>query len=590
MASYDDELDTIRRDASTARNLREGQPGQAIYDQQARIRLAGGDPALGERLRAAQPENNSELRGRLTANNPPANALAIQRNTAPLALAAPEPAPSPIRAAAQPVLGKTGPTLYGAPDGTVYPDAPQKITPQLAAPPAPNPDAATVDSKGNVRMPGSAVPPRNVPLNATPMPPVGNMATSGHGPAETLSKEAQAFMAQRAAAAPAAVAPVAPAATQGLPYRAGQVVGGAIKAVADSKIVRGAGPAAIAYQGLNSGMDVAQVAMDPNKSREDVVTQAGYGAAKLGGSVAGAALGAQGGAALGAMTGPLAPVAVPTLGLVGAAAGAYMGSEGMEQGINKLRSMFGLTPKQPVETARAMPMITSDRVTLTPEAQRRVDSGETKRAVAPPVQQPANARPTTVAPASPRVGGSIAGAAQSDPAYALGSNAVEVIHPGGESYVQLFGADGSRTAVPSNVFARGDGAIAQYGRSVAEAQRRALEDPKGELAKQELENSGRLAQQKEVSRGALEVANVRQEPKVVPPGPIKDLTGTVTGYSPAFSQAPDGSWHAQPVQGLPKPKPTQDSINKLKKNAKDPVALKAFETEFGIDPMTYLRK
>lgn len=77
-------------------------------------------------------------------------------------------------------------------------------------------------------------------------------------------------------------------------------------------------------------------------SSGDVATRAAETAAGVGGAGAGAAAGAAAGAGLGLATGPFAPVAAPVLGLVGGAAGAYLGKEGTGRAIRGLRNVFGL--------------------------------------------------------------------------------------------------------------------------------------------------------------------------------------------------------------------------------------------------------
>lgn len=383
-----------------------------------------------------------------------------------------------------------------------------------------------------------AVPPRNVPLNSSSGL-ANTIAVDSSGNAGVvrnpninpaarggMSPQAEEYLKSRAATPGSAVPAAAETAGEAAPAAARTISG----------VARAAGPLAIAAGGLMEGRDVMRVAQDPNKTKMEVATQASESAAKLGGTVAGAALGAQGGAALGAMTGPAAPVAVPVLGLAGGIAGGIVGREGVERGIAALRNVFGLDPKPPVATA--VPQYERDRAG-TASAGQRPPQGTSQQA-GTGVQQPS-------APARTISGVAAQASQPKTPVvdYKLGQNAVEVINPGGERFVTLFGPNGEQSSVPSNVFSAGSGAIAKYADEVREAQSRALTDPEQKLAKQRLENEGHLATQEKANEG--HIAGVREQVKA--PVAIKNALGETAGFG---TPQPGGDVKITPVPG-PKP-------------------------------------
>lgn len=122
----------------------------------------------------------------------------------------------------------------------------------------------------------------------------------------------------------------------------------------DSKLValgKGAGKGFAVIGAAKDAYDVAnnQAMLNADATWEDRGAQAGQDAAGLVGSAGGAYLGGQAGVALGAATGPAAPVAVPVLGLAGAAIGGYYGDEGVKTLIRKGREALGLDAASPVE-------------------------------------------------------------------------------------------------------------------------------------------------------------------------------------------------------------------------------------------------
>jgi hypothetical protein len=93
-----------------------------------------------------------------------------------------------------------------------------------------------------------------------------------------------------------------------------------------------------------AGVDLVDVASDPNKTKGDVVNEAAGQAGRLGA----AGVGAYGGAMLGAMTGPGAVVASPVLAALGGI-GGYMGAGKL---IHAGREFFGADPRDPSETSQ----------------------------------------------------------------------------------------------------------------------------------------------------------------------------------------------------------------------------------------------
>lgn len=483
-----DELDEIRRDARTAQMLREGVPGQEAGQQEVARRLGAPDPEMGAKLRAQPPQDMTELRNRLTA--------------------------SPTAATAAPAV-------------------PPRNVPLGTA--------------------GGSVPPPNViSVNSAGQAGVVNNPNINPNVRGGMSPEAEAFLKERAstpgssgvkpaaaATAPSTIAEVAK--PSGAGYEAGRAMGAAARSAG-----RIMGPAGIALDGAIEGAQVMRVAQDPNKSQLDVATQAAEGTAKVAGTAGGAILGAQAGAALGSLAGP---VGTAVGGVAGGVAGGYLGREAVTEGIAKLRSMFGLDPNPPAATAKPAY-----------EAARAAGPGSAQAATPPkaaPGQQPGTGvqQPSASAPKT------IAGVGQSAAApvatrtpqvdYKLGENAVEVIQPGGDRHVQLFGPNGASASVPKNVFDAGPGAIARYADEVRDAQSRALSDPDQKLAKQRLENEGRLAVQQSANEG--HVAGVREQLKA--PVPIKDALGNVT--SVATPQPGGGVRFEQPPTQIPRPATAQ---------------------------------
>lgn len=89
--------------------------------------------------------------------------------------------------------------------------------------------------------------------------------------------------------------------------------------------------------------DVAQVAMDPNSSKADVAEQAGIGAARTGGAIAGAGTGAAIGSAI-------LPGVGTVLGGIGGGIGGYVG---MDKTISAMREALGLPRLSPAERTDA---------------------------------------------------------------------------------------------------------------------------------------------------------------------------------------------------------------------------------------------
>lgn len=300
--------------------------------------------------------------------------------------------------------------------------------------------------------------------------------------------------------------------------------------------------------------------------------------------------------------------------LAGSAAGAIdavLPGQRATNALNStLKSRFGdqLQIADPAALRAAVGL--GDRVTLTPDAQRRVAAGETAgvsnakptvAAPATPAQRPSNAGSTTAAAPSPSTIAGVASASQPD-SYRLGENAVEIIRPGGDQTVQVWRPDGSSHTVQSNDFYSGKvnstidqgsriraaaGAAAERDAGQTETERKiAVENVKG-VAQQRVQNEGSLAVASAPARTATEV----------PPGtPQKDLMGNTTGYSPSFQKQPDGSWKAVPVQGMPtvsKPKPKmadgdilKAAQEQLKKNPGARDEINARLGSWGLQPLT----
>lgn len=171
---------------------------------------------------------------------------------------------------------------------------------------------------------------------------------------DTASKEAKAYLNERAKAAAAPQAAAAPAAAPASPTAAPAATGpsllrrglNAVRSAAKAPLPTVARAAPVVGLGAEA-LDVAQVAMDPSKTGIDVATQAAEGIGKT----AAAAAGAKGGAVIGAMTGPLAPIATPVLALAGGLGGYYLAGKGAEAG----RKAVGVTPAAPIATAAPLP-------------------------------------------------------------------------------------------------------------------------------------------------------------------------------------------------------------------------------------------
>lgn len=415
-------------------------------------------------------------------------------------------------------------------------------------------------------------------------------------PADIAEAKAR-LSAKPAAAAPApAVPPRNVPLNTGPAYNAGRAVG---------TVARVAGPA-LAGAGVVGGMGTYKID-DP-----DVDSSAG-------GTIRAVANGDFSGARRSLSKGALET----GMDLAGSAAGAIdavLPGQRATNALNStLKSRFGdqLQIADPAALRAAVGL--GERVTLTPDAQRRVAAGETagvsnaKPTVAAPAAAPAtqpqrasNVGSTSVAP-QPRTIEGVATAASQPDSYRLGENAVEIIRPGGDQTVQVWRPDGSSHTVQSNDFYSGKvnstidqgariraaaGAAAERDAGQTETERKmSVEGVKG-VAQQRVQNEGSLANQRLQNEGSLATANVRNDPKVIPPAPIKDVMGQPTGKTtPGYRLGEDGkSWVEMPVQGGAKAQPTAASIKKLQDNAKNPKALEAFKNEFGLDPMTYLKK
>lgn len=411
--------------------------------------------------------------------------------------------------------------------------------------------------------------PRNVPLN-TPSAPVytaGPDGVSTSAPAERTLREKvnytnpqmeadKAALRQRIqppAAAPAA-APVAEAAPSRA-YSAANKVGNVVGRVARVAGPVAAGAAAMSelgtYQINDPGVDSSAggtIRAVANGDLSGARRSLGKGALEAGMDVGGMAAGA---------VDTVLP-GQPATTAYNKMLKSQFGDQLKINDVGALRSALGLHP-DPV-AAVAQPAAAAAK----PTAQT-------------PVQRVANDSATRVAGASKPAASPIAQAAQ--PQYELGRNAVEIIRPGGDRTVETFGPNGNEGAVPSEVFNAGQ--TAAYRKQAVQSSMDDMADPRRNIAQQRVANEGELAKQDSHNKGLLDAANVRHDPKVVPPSPIKDVAGNVTGYSPAFAQQPDGTWKAQPVQGLPQPgrpatvQKAHDEAKKAIKNGANPVEVNA---------------
>lgn len=421
----------------------------------------------------------------------------------------------------------------------------------------------------------------NSQVNMNPEPRTFREKVTYQNPAANDELKARLKAAPEAAKPPAVPprnVPLNTAATSPRAYSAGQAVG---------KIARVAGPAA-AGATVVSGMGNYQID-DPAVDS----SAAGTIRAVADGDLAGAGR-------------SLSKGALETgMDLAGSAAGVIdtvIPGQPATTALNKaIKSQFGDQVKIGDPAALRAAVGLGERVTLTPEAQRRVAAGETANvpnvqppaaAPAAPVQRPSSVGSPSAAPAPART---VAQAAANPDNYQLGVNAVEVIRPGGDHTVQVWRPDGSGHTVQANDFYSGrvNQTIDQVARTRAAAEAAAEREAGMTEAERKIavENVKGVAQQRVANEGSLATAGVRNEPKTIPPAAVKDAMGQPTGKStPGYRLSEDGkSWVEMPVQGQ-RPAPTPATIAKLRANAKNPQALEEFKATFGLDPMTYLKK
>lgn len=177
----------------------------------------------------------------------------------------------------------------------------------------------------------------------------GNPNTGG---ASKMSKEAQAFMAQRSgaaapSAAPLGAAPVAPSATTSFGSTASKVRGLA------PGVLRNTGRVSGALAALPEAVDVANVALDKNATGLDVATQSSEGVGRWASATAGGLLGSKAGAALGAFGGPAAPVTVPIGAAIGGIIGGGLGYFGADKAIKSGRELVGSDAASPIDRVNA---------------------------------------------------------------------------------------------------------------------------------------------------------------------------------------------------------------------------------------------
>ncbi len=290
--------------------------GPVMFDEYRNPRPAGGPPPVTSGV-PQTPNTPAPYVNHRAPSGPPAM---------PPPLALPNNAPPPANAVA--TVPRQG-FVYGP---GVAPNQPPSgvtdVTPRMSRP------------SGPLALPapsGNAVPPPAAPP-AVPQVDVQRQAWQGR----TGSPQAEAWQAEKlgrptAGATPATAAPAAavpPAAPQTRLGRVARTVGNAV------------GPTGVALSAIPEVMDTASVAMNPNATFIDTLTQGAQGMGRVGFAGAGAA----GGAALGALTGPLAPVAIPLGAIAGGAAGYFGADKAIEAG----RNAVGVDPRAPVERLGAV--------------------------------------------------------------------------------------------------------------------------------------------------------------------------------------------------------------------------------------------
>lgn len=329
---------------------------------------------------------------------------------------------------------------------------------------------------------------------------IGRLAAKDMGMADVVQPRAIAAEAPAAAGAGGAAAEQAAAR-------------GSLRAIGSRLL----GPAVAAAV---EGSDVVKVARDPNSTAGDVAQQALESGAK----VAGAAVG-------GAALSPI-PVVGP---VVGSAAGYKVTQEGIgavKQGVNELRAMFNLPPmdtRSPVDRIAQQPTGAVGQANAAPTQPAGPDAGGGRGFVNPPAVVPAPtqtasagaaSRPTATAAST-----ASAGAPPAKPAYVLGENAVEIVVPGQDGKVALFGPNGQDTVVPKSVFDAGQ--VDQYLAARNAATLKAA-DPLATTT------AAKIEEIKAHNQGALDVANVQYAAGKIPAG---------------YKANPDGS--VSPIKGGP---------------------------------------
>ena len=168
----------------------------------------------------------------------------------------------------------------------------------------------------------------------------------------------------------------------------GKSIAGSFPGRAATGLAKGAIRSAPWIAGAADAAGLIDVATDPDKTGLDV-------GAEVAGDVGrwtSAGLGAKVGAGIGAMTGPLAPAAIPVLGLAGGAAG-YIGTD---------KLIKGLGGERPSDTSNGM---VSQAVAGTPlDFRGRTSSGvDAVTQAAPVAKPPASAQPKPLTPELQRV-------------------------------------------------------------------------------------------------------------------------------------------------------------------------------------------
>jgi hypothetical protein len=330
------------------------------------------------------------------------------------------PAPSPVRTAIEgqpaPNLGQT--VAERVPQGPQLP--PEQHPLRTGAPAGPNLGQTVADrAAGSVRAAAqqATAAPGNVfdKLNAAQLR-YGDGTLPNQTLAETIKGRVPAPPyngAPPVAGAPPATAaaggvgappPGTPPGTAGGPSfasRAGKAIGDAARAampqgsgaVLDGGTALGKAVGSVAKKALpwvepvHEAINVARVANDPKATAGDVVQQAVEGTGRWGSTVGGATLGGAAGALVG---GPAAPATA----FIGGVAGGIAGYMGGDAAVNKLRSVFGLGDKSPIEK-------TEERRQADVRAQAKLP------AISEPVVQPPKlpgAAPATIAAAAPGAG------------------------------------------------------------------------------------------------------------------------------------------------------------------------------------------